>query len=85
MSRSGSSSIYAQWHVFALAKENGVTVMLDGQGADGCWPVITPFSAHGLADLFRSLRWVTLAREARSFITAMHAHGHGSPRKSPIL
>lgn len=30
----GSSSIYAQWHVFKLAKDMGVKVMLDGQGAD---------------------------------------------------
>lgn len=30
----GSTSIFAQWEVFKLAKANGVTVMLDGQGAD---------------------------------------------------
>lgn len=30
----GSSSQFAQWCVFHLAKENGVTVLLDGQGAD---------------------------------------------------
>jgi asparagine synthase (glutamine-hydrolysing) len=30
----GSTSIYAQWHVFKLAAENGVRVMLDGQGGD---------------------------------------------------
>lgn len=30
---SGSSQ-YAQWSVFRLAKENGITVLLDGQGAD---------------------------------------------------
>jgi len=30
----GSSSQYAQWSVFKLAKETGVTVLLDGQGAD---------------------------------------------------
>ena len=30
----GSSSQYAQWNVFRLAKEHGVTVLLDGQGAD---------------------------------------------------
>ncbi|HEX2077328.1 MAG TPA: asparagine synthase (glutamine-hydrolyzing), partial [Longimicrobium sp.] len=29
-----STSIYAQWSVFRLARQNGVTVMLDGQGAD---------------------------------------------------
>lgn len=30
----GSTSIYAQYRVFRLAKEQGVTVTLDGQGAD---------------------------------------------------
>ena len=30
----GSSSQYAQWGVFRLAKDHGVTVLLDGQGAD---------------------------------------------------
>lgn len=30
----GSTSIYAQYRVFKLAKEQGVTVTLDGQGAD---------------------------------------------------
>lgn len=30
----GSSSQFAQWCVFHLARENGVTVLLDGQGAD---------------------------------------------------
>lgn len=30
----GSTSIYAQYRVFKLAKEQGITVTLDGQGAD---------------------------------------------------
>lgn len=30
----GSASQYAQWCVFRLARETGVTVLLDGQGAD---------------------------------------------------
>lgn len=30
----GSTSIYAQYRVFRLARDNGVTVTLDGQGAD---------------------------------------------------
>jgi len=30
----GSTSQYAQWCVFRLAKEHGVTVLMDGQGAD---------------------------------------------------
>jgi len=30
----GSSSQYAQWCVFRLAKQHGITVLLDGQGSD---------------------------------------------------
>jgi asparagine synthase (glutamine-hydrolysing) len=30
----GSASVFAQYKVFELAKNNGVTVLLDGQGAD---------------------------------------------------
>src|SRR5262249_42541455 len=30
----GSTSIFAQWHVFQLAAVNNVKVVLDGQGAD---------------------------------------------------
>jgi asparagine synthase (glutamine-hydrolysing) len=30
----GSTSIYAQWNVMRLARDNGVPVLLDGQGAD---------------------------------------------------
>lgn len=30
----GSTSIFAQWSVFSAAREHGITVMLDGQGAD---------------------------------------------------
>ena len=30
----GSSSQYAQWCIFRLAKEHGITVLLDGQGSD---------------------------------------------------
>jgi asparagine synthase (glutamine-hydrolysing) len=30
----GSASIFAQWKVMELARKNGVTVLLDGQGAD---------------------------------------------------
>jgi asparagine synthase (glutamine-hydrolysing) len=40
----GSTSVYAQWNVMRLAKENGVKVILDGQGADellaGYWRYI---------------------------------------------
>lgn len=58
----GSTSIFAQWSVFAGAKAAGVKVMLDGQGADeqlagyhGCFPYYT-------SDLIRRRQWIDLAR-----------------------
>jgi len=62
-----STSIYAQWHVMELANQHGVTVLLDGQGADemmagypGAWSVY-------LGALLRSGRWRTLLREAQQY------------------
>lgn len=69
----GSTSIYAQWHVFALARKNGVKVMLDGQGADellgGYHSYFSPF----LAQLVRRGRWLRLWREITA-ITAVHGY-----------
>lgn len=45
----GSASIYAQFRVFAMAREAGVPVTLDGQGADeilaGYWPYVATYGA----------------------------------------
>jgi len=52
----GSTSIIAQWEVMKLAREKGVTVLLDGQGADetlaGYYKYFTPF----LAELYKKNR-----------------------------
>jgi asparagine synthase (glutamine-hydrolysing) len=53
-------SIYAQWCVMRLAQEHGVTVLLDGQGADenlGGYLVSQGFHCR---DLLLSLRWIAL-------------------------
>lgn len=69
----GSTSIYAQWNVFRLAAEQNVKVMLDGQGADEQLVGYHSYFGPHLAQLFRSLRWGTLFKEA----TAMrNAHGY---------
>ncbi len=59
----GSTSIYAQYRVMKLARESGVTVLLDGQGADElfsgymhCYP---PF----FTDMLRHGAWKDLSRE----------------------
>lgn len=52
----GSTSIYAQHRVFRLAREHGVTVMLDGQGADELLGGYHTFAAARLASLVRQGR-----------------------------
>lgn len=61
----GSTSIYAQNQVFRLAREAGVTVMLDGQGADellGGYPI---YVAARLASLLRHGQWSETVAFAR--------------------
>jgi asparagine synthase (glutamine-hydrolysing) len=62
----GSTSIYAQWEVFRLAHESGVTVMLDGQGADEQLGGYHHMFGTYHAGLFRRLRWARLLREVSS-------------------
>lgn len=70
----GSTSIFAQWSVFALAADNGVKVMLDGQGADEQLAGYQGYHGALYASLFRQLRWIELWREIRA---ARQVHGHG--------
>jgi len=68
----GSTSIYAQWSVFKLAKENGVTVMLDGQGADELLAGYVPFSTNiYLHELVLRKRFLRLAYESWKFDTPL--------------
>lgn len=48
-----STSIYAQWCVFRLARQSGITVMLDGQGADEILGGYRGFFGAYLAGLVR--------------------------------
>jgi asparagine synthase (glutamine-hydrolysing) len=70
----GSTSIYAQWHVFKLSADARVKVLLDGQGADELLAGYHGFFAPHFAGLFASLRWGTLWREIRA---AERLHGLG--------
>jgi asparagine synthase (glutamine-hydrolysing) len=70
----GSTSIYAQWHVFKLAREAQVKVLLDGQGADELLAGYHGFFAPHFAALFTSLRWARLWREMRE-AERLHAIG----------
>jgi asparagine synthase (glutamine-hydrolysing) len=60
-----SSSVYSQWRVMRLAREAGVTVLLDGQGAD---EVLAGYHYHFgpfLAEVARSDGWRAAVREAQ--------------------
>lgn len=70
----GSTSIFAQWQVFALAAQARVKVLLDGQGADEILAGYHSFFGPHFAELFRSLRWLVLWREMRA---AGKAHPFG--------
>lgn len=61
-----STSIYAQYRVFKAARAAGVTVMLDGQGADELLAGYRPFIAARLASSVRSGSLVAAARLAAS-------------------
>jgi len=49
----GTTSIYAQYRVFGLAREKGVPVTLDGQGADEILAGYVPFLAARLATMIK--------------------------------
>lgn len=50
----GSASIFAQWKVMKLARENNVTVLIDGQGADEVLAGYKPFYASYLNQLYKN-------------------------------
>jgi asparagine synthase (glutamine-hydrolysing) len=54
----GSTSIYAQYRVFRRAREAGITVMLDGQGADEMLAGYRSYLVPRLASLLRSGHWL---------------------------
>ena len=60
-----STSIFAQWCVMAAARERGVTVLLDGQGADEALAGYRPYEIY-VGELLRSFRLVRAAAELRA-------------------
>jgi asparagine synthase (glutamine-hydrolysing) len=67
----GSLSIYAQYCVMRLAREN-VKVVLDGQGADELLAGYIAYQGTYLGTLIRSFRWLTAVRE---LVGSMSRHG----------
>jgi asparagine synthase (glutamine-hydrolysing) len=69
-----STSIYAQWCVMRLAKEEGVTVLLDGQGGDEVLAGYHEYFAAHYLQLFKSLQLARAFSEMRQY---MADHGSG--------
>lgn len=63
----GSTSIYAQYRVFRLARENGVTVTLDGQGADELLAGYSGYPGFRLLSLMESSGLAAAHRFARAW------------------
>ncbi len=61
-----STSIFAQWNVFKTAHENGLIVMLDGQGADESLAGYLGFFYPFLSNLLWKGQFKTLADEIQS-------------------
>ncbi|MCI9138211.1 MAG: asparagine synthase (glutamine-hydrolyzing) [Lachnospiraceae bacterium] len=64
----GSTSIYAQWSVFECAKKRGLTVMLDGQGADEQLAGYSGFYSVLFAYYLKKLKLLSLKREIDSYL-----------------
>ena len=62
-----STSQYAQWNVFKGAKEKGLTVMLDGQGADEQLAGYTGFYSVIFAEYLRKFRFISFYRELKRY------------------
>ena len=58
----GSTSIYAQYRVYQLAKENGITVTLDGQGADEMLAGYNGYPGQRLRSLLETGHWLRAVR-----------------------
>lgn len=78
----GSTSIFAQWCVFKLANESGVTVMLDGQGADEQLAGYHGYFAKRYASLFKQLKLIKLGKE---ICAAKKKHGYSIYRSLQYL
>lgn len=64
----GGASIYAQWEVFRLAKENKIKVILDGQGADEILSGYTHFFAPFFREIYKKNGYKTLQKVYNEYL-----------------
>jgi asparagine synthase (glutamine-hydrolysing) len=74
----GSTSIVAQWHVMRAAREAGLTVMLDGQGADETLAGYHGYFGPFFADLLAAGRLRELRAEVSGYRTLHGASAAGT-------
>lgn len=63
----GSTSIYAQYRVFRLARENGIVVTLDGQGGDEQFAGYSGYPAPRMKSLIETGHWLGAVGFAREW------------------
>ncbi|MBD9399643.1 asparagine synthase (glutamine-hydrolyzing) [Pseudomonas sp. PDM11] len=63
----GGTSIYAQYRVFKLAKERGITVTLDGQGADELLAGYSGYPGHRILSLLERRKFLAAHKFARKW------------------
>lgn len=71
----GSTSIYAQWNVFKLARVSGIKVILDGQGADELLAGYHPAFGYFLSELLRTFQFRNFLHEYEA-IRSTHRYSH---------
>ncbi len=72
-----SASVLVQYQVFALAKQHGIKVLLDGQGADELLGGYENYIHWFLQEQFRSGNWNKMRREHLLFRNHGSKHGWG--------
>ncbi len=80
-----STSIYAQHRVMQLAREDGVTVLLDGQGADELLAGYTPYRLLRLRSLLQAGDRTGALRLGWAMLTGLGKAGPGTAMATAVI